>query len=366
MAENNATILIPDISGFTEFITNTELSHGSFAINLLIDAIIKAVGDEYEVAEIEGDAVLLVSKGSAPSRKHIQEISLKIFNAFHFQRKWLQQHAVCPCGACVSIANLTLKFVAHYGPLAEMKVGRFVKQSGPEMVVAHRLLKNSIDNNEYLLISEKLLGLAPDASGASELEWTHAHDEYASIGKVRYRFALLNKARNDVPEPPKLRTYNFADPTPYLTAQIPVAFRDAYMVVMNIPGRTAWVPDLLNVEQEIPQVFIGSVHQCTFAEFKSIVSPLRMSLSSDGIIYAESCQIKAWGLDLSLVYEYVFRKTGDKACRLDCRIINESESDVPAAVNASLVQQLRQMIESLKARCIEMEGSLFEPTFQRD
>ncbi|HTF17072.1 MAG TPA: hypothetical protein VK658_03305, partial [Chryseolinea sp.] len=60
MAESNATILIPDISGFTEFMTRTELSHGSYAINVLIDAIVNAVGEEYDVSEIEGDAVLLI------------------------------------------------------------------------------------------------------------------------------------------------------------------------------------------------------------------------------------------------------------------------------------------------------------------
>ena len=49
MAETNATILIPDISGFTEFMTTTELNHASHAINYLIDAIVNAVGEEYEV-----------------------------------------------------------------------------------------------------------------------------------------------------------------------------------------------------------------------------------------------------------------------------------------------------------------------------
>ena len=149
MAETNATILIPDISGFTEFMTTTELSHSSHAINFLIDAILQAVGEEYEVLrEIEGDAVLLIKKGPAPSKKEILDMCLKIFNAFHFQRKWMQQYTICPCGACQAIINLTLKFVVHHGPLAEIKVGRFVKQSGTEMIVAHRLLKNSIDNHE--------------------------------------------------------------------------------------------------------------------------------------------------------------------------------------------------------------------------
>ncbi len=30
-----------DISGYTEFITNTELEHGAHAINILIDAIVR-------------------------------------------------------------------------------------------------------------------------------------------------------------------------------------------------------------------------------------------------------------------------------------------------------------------------------------
>jgi hypothetical protein len=40
MANTNATVLIPDISGFTEFMTNTEKGHGSFVIKHLLDAII--------------------------------------------------------------------------------------------------------------------------------------------------------------------------------------------------------------------------------------------------------------------------------------------------------------------------------------
>ncbi len=132
MPETNATILIPDISGFTEFITTTELNHSSKAIHMLIDAILNAVGEEYEISEIEGDAVLMIKKGPAPSQKEILDICLKIFNAFHLQRKWMQQTTVCPCAACRAISNLTVKFVVHYGALAEMKVGRFVKHSGTQ------------------------------------------------------------------------------------------------------------------------------------------------------------------------------------------------------------------------------------------
>jgi hypothetical protein len=361
MAETSATILIPDISGFTEFMTSTELAHGSHAINMLIDAIVKAVGEEYELSEIEGDAVLLIRKGPAPSKKEILDICLKIFNAFHFQRKWMQQHAVCPCGACQDIINLTLKFVVHHGPVAEIKVGRFVKQSGLEMIVAHRLLKNSINNNEYLLITEKLLQQVADSSEPIEMDWSRASDEYNSIGKVDYHFTLLGEARKKVPEPPAPDTGYRTDNTFFIEMPIAANFRDVYMVLMNIPGRPGWVPALQKVEQDMPQVFVGSVHRCTFENYNAVVSPLRMTATSEGIMYAESCRIEE--LDASLVYEFGFKKTEENICSFRCRFLNTGESLLTQEMNTTLFNEMQRMANALAAYCTKMEVSFFRPAF---
>lgn len=346
MADNNSTILIPDISGFTEFMTTTELSHASHALHYLIDAILKAVGEEYEVSEIEGDAVLLIKKGPPPSKKEIQDTCLKIFNAFHYQRKWMQQHTICPCGACVAIINLTLKFVVHHGPLAEIKVGRFVKQSGTEMIVAHRLLKNSINNNEYLLLTEKLLQHVADTPEEVEMEWTRSSEEYPSIGKVEYRFTLLNEARKNVPEPPAPENYYRTDNTSFLEIALAANYLDAYMVLTKIPARPEWMPGLKKVEQDIPEVFIGSTHHCTFEEYQAIVSPLRMTVTDEGVMYAESCKIQE--LNLSLVYEFVFKKIGENACVLACRFMNAGESAIPEESSVALFESMQQMAECLK------------------
>jgi Protein of unknown function (DUF2652) len=364
MAETNATILIPDISGFTEFITTTELSHGAHAINMLIDAMVKAVGEDYEVTEIEGDAVLLVRKGPAPSKKKILDVCLNIFNAFHFQRKWMQQHAVCPCGACMAIINLTLKFVVHHGPVAEIRVGRFVKQSGTEMIVAHRLMKNSINNNEYLLLTEKLLQHMTDSVEPGEMEWVSASEEYSSIGKIDYRYALLNAARKKVPEPPVPQNVYRTDNTSYLEVPVAANFRDVYMVMMNIPGRPEWWPGLQKVEQDIPQVFVGSMHYCTFTGYQAVISPLRMTVSDEGIVFAERWRIAE--MDLSLVYEFVFIKINDTTCSFACRFMNESELPLPETVKTTLFEQLQQMAEKLATHCAGMNASLFEPAFQKN
>src|SRR5215831_7663182 len=217
MPNNNATILIPDISGFTEFMTTTELNHASHAISILIDTIIKAIDEEYEVSEIEGDAVLLIKKGAPRSKKEILDTCLKIFNAFHYQRKWMQLYTVCPCGACQAIINLTLKFVVHHGLVSEMRVGRFTTHSGADMIVAHRLLKNSIGNNEYVLITEKLLHQMDDSPEVvAEMKWNSLSEEYPALGKVEYRFALLNEARKNVSEPPHPDNKYRTDNTSYL------------------------------------------------------------------------------------------------------------------------------------------------------
>jgi hypothetical protein len=349
MAETSATILIPDISGFTAFMSTTELSHSTRAINMLIDAMVDAVGEAFEVSEIEGDAVLLIRKDPPPSKKEILDICLKIFNAFHFQRKWMQQYTICPCGACQAISDLTLKFVVHHGPLAEIKVGRFVKHSGTEMIVAHRLLKNSIDNNEYLLLTERLLEQVADTPEVVEMEWASSAEEYASIGKIAYRFTLLNEARKKVPEPPEPPNHYRTDNTAYIEIPIAANYLDVYMTVMDIPGRPSWQPDLQKVEQEIPNVFVGSIHHCAFEDYEAIVSPLRMTVFAEGITYAESCRIEEIGI--SLVHEFKFKKINEKACIYASRCMNAGESPVPEEIKALLSERMRQLAENLKAYC---------------
>jgi len=349
MAETNATILIPDISGFTEFMTTTELTHSTHALNYLINAIVKAVGEEYEVSEIEGDAVLLIKKGLAPSKKEILDICIKIFNAFHFQRKWMQLHTICPCGACQAIINLTLKFVVHHGPVAEIKVGRFVKQSGTEMIVAHRLLKNSIESHEYLLVTEKLLQHLNEPVEVSEMEWNTSSEEYASIGKVNYQFALLGEARKNVPEPPEPDSHYRTDTTSYLEIDIAANYFDAYMVLKEIPDRPGWMSGLQKVEQDFPATFIGSIHHCTFEDYEAVISPLRMIASEEGIMYAESFQVKE--MNLSLVYEFVFKKINEKSCALSSRFLNASESPLTEEVSARFFDQMKSMAYDLKAWC---------------
>ena len=63
-----------------------------------------------------------------------------------------------------------------------------------------------------------------------------------------------------------------------------------------------------------------------------------MTVSDEGIMYAESCRIDE--MKLVLVYEYVFKKTSDKTSIFSCRFMNANESQLPEDEKLCSVWQL--------------------------
>ena len=55
-------LFIPDITGFTEFVNNTEIEHGQHIISELLEKIIDSNELSMEISEVEGDAVLFYSQ----------------------------------------------------------------------------------------------------------------------------------------------------------------------------------------------------------------------------------------------------------------------------------------------------------------
>ena len=109
-----ATLFIPDISGFTKFVKTTELNHSKHIIEELINIIISEGKKSFEIAEIEGDAVLMYHKSSmAPS--DIIAVAKRIYVAFHRHLKSYEHNRICECGACTTAVELQLKFIAHQG-----------------------------------------------------------------------------------------------------------------------------------------------------------------------------------------------------------------------------------------------------------
>ncbi len=129
-----ATILIPDISGFTDFLTQTEIKHSSHIINELLEGIIQSNNLGLHLSEVEGDAVLFYKKGRAIPKSALVEQCSAMYQHFHTQLKIIERDSICRCGACSSASNLTLKFIAHFGNIQEIQSHRGRHDCGPPVV----------------------------------------------------------------------------------------------------------------------------------------------------------------------------------------------------------------------------------------
>ncbi len=201
MAER-AIILIPDISGFTGFTGATEIDHAAHIITELLELIVASNETDFTLAEIEGDAVLFYRKGEPLRREQLIDQCLRMFANFHQRLRVIERDTVCQCGACQTASNLTLKFIAHFGYIKEIKIAQFVKATGIDMIVAHRLLKNDVDANEYILITEPCCSAVGQEDGGAKLQWAKSSQAYETIGIIGYEFATLTDYIAQIPVPP--------------------------------------------------------------------------------------------------------------------------------------------------------------------
>ncbi len=210
----NAILLVADISGWTKFVRRhaVSASHARQVVVHLLRAIISAAEPPLTVAELEGDAVFLYAL-SEPGDLGRVAVKVKaqiprLFRAFAAEMKLLSTRPRCSCEACSSVGGLRLKQVVHAGEVALEQIGKFEKLFGLDVIIVHRMLKNSVEAKEYLMISKPayeamdgFYGLEPERrveklKGVGRLE-TRVFDE-DQIAEV---LQLLENEEGSIPEP---------------------------------------------------------------------------------------------------------------------------------------------------------------------
>ena len=193
--KNQGLIFIPDISGFTRFVNETEIDHSRLIIQELLEILVNANHLGLEISEIEGDAILFYKFGSPPELKDLYEQVEKMFLDFHRNIVAYDRRRYCQCKACLSVMNLTLKVITHYGEFTDYTVKDFKKLIGRDLIIAHQLLKNDIPQHEYWLVTQNLLTSEP--GNFKNLKWTSSMKETES-GTIPFHYAELGQLKNDI------------------------------------------------------------------------------------------------------------------------------------------------------------------------
>jgi hypothetical protein len=195
MAIRRAVLLIADIGGYTHYMhwNRTHLAHAQQTVAQLLEAVIDA-GKGLKLAKLEGDAAFFwAPDGNA---KVLVERLSRMRQSFLVRRERLKKDIACECASCAQLDNLSLKFVAHEGEVAEQRVKRHVELAGVDVILVHRMLKNAVPIPEYVLMTESVAQCLDDSMRQLCLPLIH---DFEGIGETSTHY--IDLATSEAPPP---------------------------------------------------------------------------------------------------------------------------------------------------------------------
>jgi hypothetical protein len=199
---HTAILLIADISGYTRFMRMHEIatSHAKEIIVSLIKSIIRASRPPLKIAELEGDAVFFYALSTGQDIQdtagRVKDQIAAFFSTFKKEKDSLVIMDTCGCDACSHVGDLRLKLIIHIGNIAIESIEKFEKLFGLDVILAHRLLKNSVKANEYVLMTDPMYRTFVDFYGLAPEKHT---ETYEGVGQVEtvvfYPRPLLETSR---------------------------------------------------------------------------------------------------------------------------------------------------------------------------
>jgi hypothetical protein len=163
-------LVLADISGYTSFLRDVASAHpDAFAdgavptayavISSLLDGIIDRLTPPFTLSKIEGDAIFAFAVGgdAVPTGSALLECMAECYRTFQATLNESRAANLCSCDVCTR-DSLDLKIILHAGPFVIQSIGGGQELSGPDVVMAHLLLKtdvgDEIGHGGYALITD--------------------------------------------------------------------------------------------------------------------------------------------------------------------------------------------------------------------
>ncbi len=255
-------ILIPSISGFTEFVSEVEISHSEHIITELAELLIHSNELELQLSELLGEAMLFYRQGQAPEIDAIMKQIVRWTECFHDCLNLLRRDAFCKCGACQNIAALGLHVVGHHGEFSVSTVNKRTIIIGKDVALAKQLRDNSVRQANYALLTSQLLAEAGMPAEKEHSLGRH-RESYPVFGEVECSLLDLEAVREGL-APPSAREIELEFDKEF-TAEIHVqaGLDAAAQTLSDIKGWPEWVDGLSHQELNPNEPLrVGHHHVC--------------------------------------------------------------------------------------------------------
>lgn len=199
METKKVVLVIVDISGYTQFIRSEKMSavHAEELIFDLLEAVIDKAAYPLTLNKLEGDAALLYAElkdDEAAVARDVARQAQAFFDVFYERARLLSsERADCDCNACQRILDLRLKAFLHCGEVVFKKIRQFEEMAGEDVIITHRLVKNSIPSNEYILMTESFYQLA---GGLPDMNMEARQEIYEELGAVNIK--VFHRQRKNI------------------------------------------------------------------------------------------------------------------------------------------------------------------------
>lgn len=286
---SKSLLFVPDISGFTEFVNNTEINHSQHIISELLENIIDCNQLDLVVSEVEGDAVVFYKTNETSGLTEIYEQAKKMFLKFHSHLKLYDSQRICQCGACTNASKLTLKFIVHSGEIGFTIIKNNKKPFGTDIILLHRLLKNDVNHQEYILFTAQFLS---DNQNEKEPflqnQLVEGQSKYEQIGLVKYKYISLADLYDQVPDPPPV-ILPAKMKNPVVKEHVfDIPLLDAYEYLSNFELKKKWSKNVREFKFEEGKINrIGTKHICVFEGGKAQFESVTNDFGKSNIVYGE-------------------------------------------------------------------------------
>ena len=265
-AVQSALLFMPDISGFTEFVSTTEIQHAQSIVHELLEIIMESNQINLQVSAIEGDAIFFYRMGKAPALEQLLQQVQHMFTRFHQQLQRYDHERICPCGACTSATHLKLKFFAHYGEVSSYNVKEHHQLFGKEVIVLHRLMKNNLNKKEYTLLTNSVLQQNDSSNGHSLYKQADAAMEQYDVGDIHFKVIDLAELHQQIAAVEPVAVH-LSDKTKVSFSEeriLEIPLEKVFLSIFDLPQRVNWFEGVTGLEVlKKPGVNrVGTTHRC--------------------------------------------------------------------------------------------------------